>query len=522
MLERLERRLLSAYHLRLNYVVTSHARMTAELKRATEAKLSGLLLITLLLITALGAALRIYKIGSDSIWLDEAYSVEISHKPLSTIVEETSKDVHPPLYYFALHYWIKLFGDSEFYARILSAVFGTLSILLIYFLAARLFDRATGLLASLLLALSPFNIAFAQEARMYTLFTLLALLSIYFFIKVIKERSLFALAAYALMSALMLYTHVYSLFVVAAQNLYWLSLLFTSRETFKRTWKLWLLAQTLLLLLFLPWLSILAQQVSHVQKGFWIPKPTARTILDTFVTYAGSNQLAWILFPLVAMAIFFGLRGRSESVESERSEKSERALSSHSKIHLLLLWLLCPLILSFVISQFSTPIFQTKYTIPSSLAFIVLAARGLLKVRFHQLRMLLVLLLICFSMADLRNYYGAIKKDMWRESVAKLEQLAEPGDLVLFNDRSGQTPFDYYLKRADLKEKGFPDNDSELRADNIAELLRPVVENHERVWLVISHPGVLSPLIAEQLARWYKTSAQINYPGVEIYLFEKK
>lgn len=497
--------------------------MTAELEHTAEKKLSTLLLISLLLITAIGATLRIYKLGSDSIWLDEAYSIQISHKSLSAIVEETSKDVHPPLYYFALHYWIKLFGDSEFSSRLLSTVFGTLAILSIYFIASLLFDRGTGLLASMLLALSPFNIAFAQEARMYTLFTLLALLSMYFFIKLLEDRSLFALAAYALSSALMLYTHVYSLFVIIAQNLYWLSLLFISRGIFKRIWKRCLLAQTLLLLLFLPWLSRLVQQITHVQKGFWIPRPTARTILETFVTYAGSNELAWILFPLVALAIFAGLRG-SESVKGEAAlnEKPESVLSSRLKIYLLLLWLLCPLILSFIISQFSTPIFQTKYTIPSSLAFIILASRGLLRVSFHQLRMLLILLLVCFSLADLRNYYGAIKKDMWRESVAKFEQLASPGDLVLFNDRSGQTPFDYYLRRTDLVEKGFPDYDAELRADNLTGMLRPVVENHNRVWLVISHPNVLSPLIAEQIAHWYATAAQINYPGVEIYLFEKR
>src|SRR5205085_742609 len=228
--------------------------MTAELEHTRETKLSGLLLISLLLIIALGALLRIYKLGSDSVWLDEAYSIQISHKSLPEIVEETSKDVHPPLYYFALHYWIKLFGDSEFYARLLSALFGTLAILVIYFVGALLFDRATGLLASLLVALSPFNIAFSQEARMYTLFTLLA---------------------------------------------------------------------------------ILVQQVSHVQKGFWIPRPPPRMILDTFITYAGSYWLALVLFPLVALAIFLGLRGRSGDRVGAANATRESVLSSRLKIHLL-------------------------------------------------------------------------------------------------------------------------------------------------------------------------------------------
>ena len=84
--------------------------MTAEQKHFREAKLSRLLLVTLTLIIALGTALRIYRLGSDSVWLDEAFSIKIAHGTPSEIIEETGKDVHPPLYYFALHYWMKLFG----------------------------------------------------------------------------------------------------------------------------------------------------------------------------------------------------------------------------------------------------------------------------------------------------------------------------------------------------------------------------------------------------------------------------
>jgi mannosyltransferase len=498
--------------------------MAATAQQLTETKISRLLLAALLLIIALGASLRVAKLGVESIWLDEAYSIQITHGSPASIIAETAKDVHPPLYYFALHYWMQMLGDSEFSTRLLSALFGTLAIIAMYKLAALLFDKPTGLLAALLLALSQFQIEFSQEARMYTLLTLLSLLSLYSYIKLLTGKSRFALAGYVISSALMLYTHVYSLFVLAAQNLFWLSLLFTRREIFKRTWKRWLLAQGLLFVLFLPWLSVLVQQVSRVQKGFWIPRPSPRTLYDTLVIYAGSSELAWILFPLVALAIFLGLKGRSENETREQSlsETDESTLPSRLRVYLLLLWLACPLILPFVISQFSTPIFQPKYTISASLAFIILAARGFLSVRFHQLRMLLALVIICFSLIALRDYYGATKKDTWREAVANFEQLAKPNDLVLFNQQSGQSPFDYYLKRNDLIEKPFPDYSSELTADNLAELLKPVVAGHNRIWLVLSHQGTLSPLIAEQLNKWYTMTTHRIDPGVEIYLFEKR
>jgi uncharacterized membrane protein len=494
------------------------------MQRINQTKVSSLLLAFLLLIIALGAALRVYKLGSESIWLDEAFTIQIAHGSLPSIIEETSKDVHPPLYYFALHYWMQLLGDSEFSTRLLSVIFGVLAILAIYKLASLLYDHATGLLAASLLALSHFNIEFSQEARMYMLLCLLTLLSMYFFIKLLAGESRLALAGYILSSTLLMYTHVYSIFILAAQNLYWLSLSFLSRETFKRIWKRWVLAQVALAVLFLPWLSVLMQQVSRVQKGFWIPRLPPRALFDTFVVYAGSSQLALVFFPLAALAIFLGWKGRSEksAQESSTSEIKESLPASRLKTYLLLLWLLCPIILPFIMSEFSTPIFLPKYTIPASLAFIILAARGFLSVRFHQLRLFLILFIACFSLINLRNYYGAVKKDAWRDAVANFEGLAQPGDVVLFNERPGQSPFDYYLRRRDLTEKPFPDYNSELKADNISELLKSAVEGHDRVWLVLSHPGVLTPLIPAQLEEWYALIKHRSDPGVEIYLFEKR
>jgi mannosyltransferase len=499
--------------------------MAANAQHVTQAQSSRLLLVALLLIVAVGAALRIYKLDGDSLWLDEASSIKFSHESLSGIIETTAKDVHPPLYYFALHYWIKLFGDSESAARLLSALFGILAIPVTYKLAARMFDRATGLIAAALLALSRFHLEFSQEARMYSLLCLLSLLSVYFFLKLIEDRkSRLALAGYIVASALMMYTHVYSFFILAAENIYLLTLLFAARDIFKRTWKRWLVAQVTLAILFLPWLSVQAQQFSRVQHGFWIPKLPPRLLLYTLTMYSGSNQLAWILSPLIALAVFAGWRGwKRETLTQSSPDESKKVLcEGRLKLYLLLLWLLCPIMLPYIVSQFSSPIFLPKYTIAALPAFVILAARGLLSLRFHQLRMIVFLLLVCFSVVVLRNYFGSLKKDLWREAVASLSSLAKPNDLVLFNDQSGQIPFEYYYKRGDLVEKPFPDYDSTLDADNITERLKTATQGHDRVWLVLSHPNSLTPLIPQQLARWYDRATHITYPGVEMYLFEKR
>lgn len=70
------------------------------------------------LILVAGFLLRIYKLSSQSIWLDEAYSIYHSQQNFMHVV--SFKDLSPPLYYILLHFWIRLTGTSEFSVRLLS------------------------------------------------------------------------------------------------------------------------------------------------------------------------------------------------------------------------------------------------------------------------------------------------------------------------------------------------------------------------------------------------------------------
>ena len=137
---------------------------------------------TLITITALGCALRVWEIGSKGLWLDEAFSVWLGWQPLGDLLGWLVKiDQHPPLYYALLHLGIKLAGDGPHDVRMLSALIGVLTIPVIFFMGRRLMDVRAGLIAALILALSPFHVRFAQEARMYTLLALnvgLALLAL--------------------------------------------------------------------------------------------------------------------------------------------------------------------------------------------------------------------------------------------------------------------------------------------------------------------------------------------------------
>jgi len=130
-------------------------------------------------ITVLGGVLRFHEIGSKGLWLDEAFSVWLGWQPVEEILDWVVRiDQHPPLYYLVLHFWIAM-GDSAAAVRGLSALCGTLTIPVVYLLGRRLSDDTLGLLAALILTVSPFHVRFAQEARMYTVLNLNASLALY-------------------------------------------------------------------------------------------------------------------------------------------------------------------------------------------------------------------------------------------------------------------------------------------------------------------------------------------------------
>src|SRR5262245_54255118 len=126
------------------------------------------------LVIAGGFVLRLYAIGAKSLWVDESFSIWMASQPLDALWRFTVQlDQHPPLYYALLHFWL-VFGDGEAAVRSFSALWGILMLPVMYLIGERVGGRALGLLATLLLAISPLHIWFAQQARMYTMLTFFA------------------------------------------------------------------------------------------------------------------------------------------------------------------------------------------------------------------------------------------------------------------------------------------------------------------------------------------------------------
>ena len=144
-------------------------------------------LVWLGLAVLLAFALRLYRIDHHSVWWDESYSVELAEKSLWEGTLQTAGDIHPPLHYNLLHFWIRAGGRSEYSIRFHSLTFGLLLVPLTYQLGRRLAGRGPGLAAAAIIGASPFHVAYSQEARMFSLETLLATLSVYFMVRLLQS-----------------------------------------------------------------------------------------------------------------------------------------------------------------------------------------------------------------------------------------------------------------------------------------------------------------------------------------------
>ncbi len=486
--------------------------------------------ILILAILFLGLILRIYNLGGESLWLDEGISITRAKLNLLQIGEGLSSNVHPPFYFFTLHYWINLFGDSEISTRLLSVISGVLSLFMIYKTGSLIHNRETGILSSLLLALSVFHINYSQTVRGYSLMTLLALLSIFFFIKLLVNVNRVNSVGYIISSSLLIYTHYFGVFIIMAQNIYIFTMFILSKDEYGINLKRWVLLQCALAVIYLPWILILKSPALKFQNAFvtdWIPLPTINSIINSFTEYSGTRLLFFVflifsLSPMLPLKKLMNKINLKNPFISNKDCSVDKSLSIYGRNYFLLLWLLTPIIIPFVISQFSRPIYHTRYTIAGSLAFYILIAIGIQSLSNRYFKSVIIIFIAVAALGNINEYYLKVDKPQWRESAAFVDKNAHRGDLVLFIP--GVTTinlFDYYSMRTDLNKKSFPPNWKKIDEENVKKL-GSTVETFDRVWLILSYNFDDQGLTRKTLTELgYNLLNHKKYILIGIYQFEK-
>jgi hypothetical protein len=469
--------------------------------------------LVLLLLTGVGAFLRFAGIGDKSLWIDEAFSVWVSDQPVGDLWRTTVElDFHPPLYYGALHVWVG-FGDGEAALRSLSALLSVLTLPVVFLIGERLGGPVLGLLSCGLVALSPLQISYAQQARMYALMTFCASLSILFLVLVLdgtaggrtaRRRTLYW-ACFAVSTTSTMLSHNTGVLLAAAVALFVAIVMVRSVRRRARGHVDPLLPSGSLrqplqgvvgaatglgaaLVLWLPWLPHFVSQSRRVDDEFWISAPSLPTFLqhweDLFNAYGPEAGRGIYVLIGVVVLIVLGVG----------QLRAPMAL-------LLVLLVLVPVALELLVS-IRRPIFFTQTLVWTAIPFSVLMAAAMLRLRIRPLIILVAGGVVLLNAVAIRSYYLDGSKEDWRTAAQYVAQGVRTGDLVLFSAAWAQIPFDYYYDRyggPSIREHGLPTDVEESRVLEAKMTQADVARLDEltarspTVWLVYSHDWYTDP-----------------------------
>jgi len=478
-------------------------------------------------VVVLGAMLRFVFLGNHSLWVDELFSLLYARLNTADLLAQVGQnDNHPPLYYLLLNFWIRMTGESEFAIRSLSALFGVLAVVVTYGLGRLLYNERIALSAALLLAVSKFAIYYSQEARMYSQLMFLGPLSAYCFWRLVHTPRPGSLAAYVLSTALLLYTQSYGLFIVIAQNAYLLLVrLLNLQDSLRIKPRTWVWAQFGVALLFLPWINVLATRIGKLStEGFWVDRPSLRTLAGTFSEFSGSGPVLRVL--LVSLVLIAAVWLAIEIIGTiRRPAPGKAAESTHLRAtSFLFLCLLMPVVLPFAASQISTPIYVNRAAGVGYFAFCLLVAEQLWRFRYKLAVFSVGLLIVGLSLRIILvpgyAHAGAYK---YREIVNYVAHNApEDAVVVLCGDDFLSWPFTHYATQEGIVERVWVINDAVL-----LQYTGQLKKHRGPVWLVKLEDRVESLQRCKTTPAWFEARYRLGArfpspaPGFDIAVFKR-
>ncbi len=341
-------------------------------------------------------------------------------------------DVHPLLYYSLLGLWQRAFGASPFSLRALSLLFGLAGLAVGVVLARWMFGERVAVWAGVLLALSPFQVHYSQEARMYSLlaFWLLAATAVLW--RALERGRPWHWLVLALLAAAAQYTHNLAFCYLVPLAL--AAVLFGGRRGALGMG----LAGIGALVLYLPWLLRLPLQAARVAQGYWIAPPGAADVVRTVVVFVAGLPVDRRVLPLLVGASVLALGAIAAALM--RSWRSVPAAAVSASLAGL------PVVLMLVVSQWR-PVYLDRAMLPAGAMFAISLAWSLRAGRLHRSLQALSILLLAAAMAvglwgayTYRGFPYAPFAELGRFLVAR----AGPQERVIHSNKITALPSIYY------------------------------------------------------------------------------
>jgi hypothetical protein len=493
--------------------------------------------------------LRWFHLAGLSLWYDEGFTAFGSGLSPAKIVRYAQSSDFPPLYYLLQHYWGAVFGRSEYGLRALSAFVGTLSLPVFFLLAKKVLkDRMAVALAMWLFAFSIMQVWFSREARTYELASFVALVDLYAMVLFLERRSAATFATIVLASTASLYMHNMMLFYLLALNVAWF--IYPSERAWAERARELLLVDVLAGLLYLPWVPSLLTQanINLLQKGFWATRPTAWSLFQTLTTISGfypdyltavaarfsplSSGRAWVCV-LAGVSLLCAVLVAGGLWRVPRAERSRNIA--------LLLYCLLPILLVFLLSQISTPVYIDRIFTNSSAVVPLVFAYPLALQKGRRGRILYGFLGIVLALTTALSGFGYLRdqeKEDWRGAATSLLRIPERNRLIVFVARSGEILFDYYAQRLpamgpSVAKMGLPMGYREAfppprvakpmmqRSDIKPLTLAVESKQYSEIDLVLSHEAMDDPneMVLDYLSQAFSHQDEQRFYGIRIFRF---
>ncbi len=425
------------------------------------------------LVGILALFLRLLQLNQ-SLWLDEAITaVALRNLTLWELITRFAPgDFHPPLYYIVLKLWTNVFGYSEVSLRFPSVIFSVLTVFAVYVMGKTLWNKRAGLIAAFLWAINPLALYYGQEARMYSLETLLVSLSILAFI---QKKNL----SFIIFFTLALYTDylpglLIPVFLIATRE--------KKKEILSRI--------GVIMLCFAPWLPVLGNQLLTAQQSL-SNSPLWASVLGSFELKALPLTFTKFIIGRITIDNKYLYGGTMVVLGGLHA-----FILSHSRSRLVWLWLVVPVILGLIVS-IKIPIysyFRFLFVLP---AFSLLLTDGVRKSKILFLSVFLVSLVSCGVLLTKPRF----QREDWKTAAAFIN--SQSGE-VLMPSTAQAAPLYYY-------NVGWP-----VRDDT-----RP--PNNPRVYLLRYVQEIFDPMDklrgALEMGGYQKVSEH-NFNGVIIWVYE--
>lgn len=485
--------------------------MNMRILRANKLKASANSLyrwLPIALILGVAAVLFTFRLEGEGLWLDELTSIQdASLSPW----EAYSRNQVRPLYYFLLMGWLR-FGSSDGWLRSLSVVFAIISVFLIYRLGRRLAGEAEGLIAALLLTISPLFINHAQEIRMYVLSLCLGLAGTLFLAEALlteqpRRPRHTTLAGWSLFRLLAIYTFPLNITLLLPDALL-IILRFRRERAVLVDFAKWLL------LLFVLWSPSVLSAVGQTSSDSTFashhpitspPGPDEIIRQLKFMTvwpFAVQDSAIAALFYKVFTLFVAGLMGAGLIRKLKPSTRG---------IWWTCAWFVMPLVPIVILSYFtSVPIWVTRYIFFISPYLLILLAAGITRI-WKQWKVAAIVVGITYFVAaggGLAHYYTVQDRPDYKFNIETIKAQEQPGDAIIWSYHYTKPLKHYYQGSSDTYWR--TTNEIETAAD-IQPWLDRFPTQYSRLWLVISKSEALSDDFNEAITHAYKVETTFDY-----------